>query len=159
MALRRIRNAGAVVRCQAPFIRHVNDNADTWADLWRMQVQLGAIPYYMFVERDTGAQRYFEVPLARAYAIFQEAYRKVSGLGRTVRGPSMSAAPGKVEVEGIAEIGREKVFVLKFIQARNPDWVGRPFFARYDPHATWLDQLRPALGRREFFSLCRGDAI
>ena len=30
-------------------------------------------------------------------------------------------------------------------------WVGRPFFARYDPQATWLDELRPAFGEEQFF--------
>jgi KamA family protein len=151
VALRRIHSTGAVVRCQAPVIRNVNDNARAWAAMWRIQVQLGAVPYYMFVERDTGPKNYFEVPLARAYEIFRKAYRRVSGLGRTVRGPSMSATPGKVVVEGITRIGREDVFVLKFVQARDPDWVGRPFFARYDPEATWLNELRPALGEKEFF--------
>ena len=82
----------------------------------------------MFVERDTGARNYFEVPLDRACEIFQEAYRTVSGLDRTVRGPSMSASPGKVVVEGIARVGDQKVFVLKFIQARDPAWVGRLLF-------------------------------
>ncbi len=150
-ALRRIKGTGAVVRCQAPLIRHVNDDADTWADLWRLQVRLGAVPYYMFVERDTGPKGYFEVPLARCYEIFQKAYRRVSGLERTVRGPSMSATPGKVIVDGITEIMGEKVFSLHFVQAREPDWVRRPFFAKFDEKATWLDQLRPAFGEREFF--------
>jgi L-lysine 2,3-aminomutase len=104
VALRRIHSTGAVVRCQAPVIRNVNDNARAWAAMWRIQVQLGAVPYYMFVERDTGPKNYFEVPLARAYEIFRKAYRRVSGLGRTVRGPSMSATPGKVVVEGITRI-------------------------------------------------------
>jgi len=54
LAVRRIVGAGATVRCQAPLIRHVNDDAATWADMWRAQVALGAVPYYMFVERDTG---------------------------------------------------------------------------------------------------------
>jgi Lysine 2,3-aminomutase len=150
-ALRRIKSTGAVVRCQAPLIRHVNDDADTWADLWRLQVRLGAVPYYMFVERDTGPKGYFEVPLARCYEIFQKAYRRVSGLERTVRGPSMSATPGKVIVDGITEIMGEKVFSLHFVQAREPDWVRRPFFAKFDEKVTWLDQLRPAFGQREFF--------
>jgi KamA family protein len=150
-ALRRIQDTGAIVRCQAPLVRHINDDANIWADLWRNQIQLGAIPYYMFVERDTGARNYFEVPLVRAYEIFREAYGKISGLGRTVRGPSMSATPGKVVVEGITEIGGQQVFVLKLIQARDPAWVGRPFFARFDPQATWLHQLRPAFGERHFF--------
>ena len=116
-ALRHIIDAGATVRCQAPLIKHVNDSAGVWADLWQRQVRLGAVPYYMFVERDTGPKRYFEVPLARALSIFNRAYRQVSGLERTVRGPSMSATPGKVLVDGIATMGDEKVFVLKFVQA------------------------------------------
>ena len=80
----------------------------------------------------------------RGYEIFREAYRGVSGLCRTVRGPSMSATPGKVCVDGIAEVSGQRVFVLHLIQARDPSLVGRPFFARYDPDATWLTELEPA---------------
>ena len=93
---------------------------------------MGMIPYYMFVERDTGARRYFELPLERAWQIYRGAIKQLSGLGRTARGPSMSVLPGKVEIQGVAEIQGEKVFVLRFIQARNPEWVQRPFFAKYD---------------------------
>ena len=143
-AVERVRNAGAVVRCQAPLIQHVNDNAETWANMWKRQVTLGAIPYYMFVERDTGPRAYFEVPLGEAFQIFTEAYQKVSGLARTVRGPSMSSTPGKVLIDGIAEVQGKKVYVLKFIQGRNPDWVNQVFFADYDPAARWLDDLKPA---------------
>ncbi len=151
VAIRRVQETGAVIRCQAPVIRHVNDDPATWAEMWREEVHLGMVPYYMFVERDTGPKRYFELPLARVLEIFQEAYRQVSGLARTVRGPSMSATPGKVLVQGTARIRGEKVFVLSFLQGRDPDWVGRPFFARYDERATWLDELVPALGEPEFF--------
>jgi len=150
-AMKRILATGAVIRCQAPLIRHVNDDPEVWAGMWRLQVQLGAVPYYMFVERDTGPKQYFEVPLARALRIFSKAYSQVSGLARTARGPSMSATPGKVLVDGVAEIKGEKVFVLKFIQARDPRWVNRIFFARFDDQATWLDELRPAFGGTEFF--------
>jgi L-lysine 2,3-aminomutase len=150
-ALRRVHRTGAVVRTQAPLIRHVNDSSHLWADMWRHQVQLGAVPYYMFVERDTGPKNYFEVPLGRALEIFTKAYGRVSGLARTARGPSMSATPGKVLVDGVVTIKGEKVFVLKFIQAREPEWTRRAFFARYDPEATWLSDLRPAFGAREFF--------
>jgi hypothetical protein len=114
-------------------------------------VKLGLIPYYFFVERNTGAKNYFAIPLARAYNIFRDAYTQVSGLSRTVRGPSMSALPGKVAIEGIAEIKGEKVFVLTLIQARNPEWCKRPFFAKYDPNATWLSELWPAFGEEKFF--------
>jgi len=150
-AVERVLNAGAVIRCQAPLIRKVNDNANVWAQLWRRQVQLGMVPYYMFVERNTGAKAYFEVPLARAYKVFTEAYSQVVGLCRTVRGPSMSAMPGKVVVDGITQVAGEKVFVLKFLQGRDPKWVNRVFFAKYDPRATWLSDLQPAFGGERFF--------
>jgi len=88
---------------------------------------------------------------ARAYRIFHEAFVQVSGLGRTVRGPSMSTMPGKIVIDGVTNLGGEKVFVLKFLQAREPEWVGQVFFARYDPKATWLHELVPALGKKEFF--------
>ncbi len=103
-AVRQIRDAGAVIRTQAPLIRSINDDPGTWASMWRTQSQLGMVPYYMFVERDTGPQDYFAVPLARAHEIFRDAYAGVSGLCRTVRGPSMSATPGKVCVDGVAEV-------------------------------------------------------
>ncbi len=150
-AVRRIRSTGAVIRSQAPLIRRVNDSADDWAEMWRRQVQLGVVPYYMFVERDTGARDYFEVPLARALQIFRGAYRQVSGLARTVRGPSMSATPGKVLVDSVTSVAGERVFILKFLRGRDPSWVGKPFFAKFDPDATWLDQLAPAFGAEEFF--------
>ena len=95
--------------------------------------------------------RYFEVGLARALEVFNDAYRQVSGLARTVRGPSMSATPGKILVDGVVEISGESHFVLKLIQARRPEWVGRTFFARFDPGATWIDELMPPRGEERFF--------
>ncbi len=150
-AIRRVRDTGAIIRGQAPLLNHVNNDPDVWARMWSTQVGLGIVPYYMFVERDTGAKRYFEVPLSRCHDVFRQAVQRVSGLGRTVRGPSMSATPGKVEVLGVQSVAGEKVFVLRFLQGRDPDWVGRPFFAKFDPHATWLDQLEPAFGEDAFF--------
>ncbi|MCC5880188.1 MAG: lysine 2,3-aminomutase [Idiomarina sp.] len=150
-AIRRIQATGVVIRCQAPLLNNLNNDSQAWVEMWQEQVRLGMVPYYMFVERDTGAKRYFEVPLYRCWEIFREAYKQVSGLARTVRGPSMSAGPGKVEVQGVSEIAGEKVFVLRFIQARNPDWVQRPFFAKYDETATWLNDLQPAFGEDKFF--------
>lgn len=150
-AIRRIRNTGAQIRTQSPLIKHINDNPAVWAKMWKDQVKLGCIPYYFFVERNTGAKNYFEIPLERAYNIFRDAYVQVSGLARTVRGPSMSALPGKVAIEGITEIRGEKVFVLTLLQARNPEWAKKPFFARYDPKVSWYTELMPAFGKDKFF--------
>lgn len=150
-AIKEVRKTGAQIRTQSPVLAHINDDAEMWAEMWRKQVQLGCIPYYMFVVRDTGAQHYFGVPLVRAYEIFIKAYSSVSGLARTVRGPSMSATPGKVQVVGTTELNGEKLLILRFLQGRNPDWAHKPFFAKYDENAIWLDNLKPASGEKFFF--------
>ena len=150
-AIKEVRATGAQIRTQSPLLAHINDDSEMWAKMWSKQVQLGCIPYYMFVVRDTGAQHYFGIPLVRAYEIFRKAYSSVSGLARTVRGPSMSATPGKVHVIGTANLSDQKVIVLRFLQGRNPDWVQRPFFAKYDENAIWLDDLKPALTEKFFF--------
>ena len=150
-AIEKIRETGAVIRTQSPILRHINDSAEVWATMWKKQVALGAIPYYMFMARDTGAQHYFGVPLVRAWEIFREAYQNVSGLARTVKGPSMSATPGKIRMLGVTEINGKKYMVLDFLQGRNPEWVGKPFFAEYDENAMWIDELKPAFADKFFY--------
>ncbi len=150
-ALLRIRETGAEIRTQSPILKNINDNPLIWQHLWNTQVDLGCIPYYMFVARDTGAHHYFSIPLVRAWEIFRDAYQNVSGLCRTVRGPSMSANPGKIQILGVTEIMGNKIFELRFLQGRDPDWVQRPFFAQYDPSATWFTELKPAFNETKFF--------
>jgi len=150
-AIKNIRETGSIIRTQAPLLYRINDSADIWAELWKKQVGLGMVPYYMFVVRDTGAQHFYGLPLERTWNIYREAIQQTSGIHRTVRGPSMSAGPGKVEILGVGEVMGEKVFILNMLQGRNPDWVHRPFFAKYDPDAIWLDDLEPAFGRQSFF--------
>ncbi len=150
-AVNKVLETGAIIRTQSPLLRHINDSANVWATMWKEQVQMRMVPYYMFVARDTGAQHYFGVPLVKAWEIFRNAYKQVSGLARTVKGPSMSATPGKVRVLGVSEINGQKVMVLDFLQARNPDWVGRPFFAKYNENAMWLDELEPLEGDEFFY--------
>ena len=150
-AIKEVRKTGAEIRTQSPLLAHINDDAEMWAKMWTKQVQLGCIPYYMFVVRDTGAQHYFGISLVKAYEIFSKAYSSVSGLARTVRGPSMSATPGKVQVIGTTNINEQKVILLRFLQGRNPNWVHEPFFAKYDENAIWLDDLKPAFSEKFFF--------
>lgn len=150
-AIKLVRNTGAQIRTQSPLLAHINDDANMWAEMWKKQVQLGCIPYYMFVVRDTGAQHYFGVPLVKAQQIFRNAYKQVTGLARTVRGPSMSATPGKIQVLGVSEIDGKKIITLRFLQGRNPEWVQIPFFAKYDENAIWIDDLKPAFGEKFFF--------
>jgi L-lysine 2,3-aminomutase len=140
-AVQRLQGAGLTIRSQGPLLAHINDSSEIWAKMWALQVRKGICPYYMFVERNTGPYRYFEVALERAHRIYADAMCQISGLGRTVRGPVMSASSGKIEVLGIAEIAKQKLFVLRFIQSRDPNASFHPFFAKYSPEATWIDQL------------------
>lgn len=154
-AIQRVKATGAQIRTQSPLLRHINDDPDLWAEMWREQVNQNCIPYYMFLARDTGAQHYFAVPIIRAWEIFRDAYQQVSGVCRTVRGPSMSCDPGKVQILGVSEVpngeAMKKVLTLRFLQGRNPDWIAKPFFAEYNEDAIWLDELKPAFGEEKFF--------
>lgn len=150
-AVERIRSTGAQIRTQSPILAHINDDPNTWAAMWREQVNLGMIPYYMFIVRDTGAQHYFGIPIVRAWEIFREAYQQVSGICRTVRGPSASAKPGKIQILGVTQVAGQKVIAMRFVQGRNPDWVHRPFFGDYDEDAIWPTELVPAFGEKQFF--------
>jgi hypothetical protein len=84
-AVKRIVGTGATLRMQGPLIRHINEDPKSWAELWTTGVRLGAIPYYMFVERDTGPRDYFALPLARAHEIFQAAYDGVGPVAHRAR--------------------------------------------------------------------------
>lgn len=150
-AIHCIRKTGAQIRTQSPVLAHINDDPALWAEMWRRQVQLGCIPYYMFVVRDTGAQHYFGIPLIKAQEIFRNAYQQVSGLCRTVRGPSMSATPGKIQVLGVTDVGDQRAIVMRFLQGRNPKWVQIPFLAKYDENAIWIDELKPFSGEKFFY--------
>jgi len=150
-AVKRIRQTGAVIRSQSPVLNHVNSSPAIWKKMWVDQVNLGIIPYYMFIPRNTGAHRFFSIPLVRAYDIYRKAFSQVSGLARTVRGPSMSALPGKIKIDGIPEIKGQKYISMSFIQGRSSDWVKKPFFAEYDEKACWFNELKPAFGDKNFF--------
>ena len=150
-AVHRIRQTGAVIRAQSPVLNHVNASFAVWEKMWVDQVNLGIVPYYMFVPRNTGSHRFFSIPLVKAYEIFREAFSQVSGLARTVRGPSMSAHQGKIKIDGLPEINGKKYIAMSFIQGRSSDWVNRPFFSEYDEDACWFNELKPAFGDKKFF--------
>jgi len=138
-----VRNTGAVLRSQAPIVRGVNDTSGEWAQLWTEQTAVGIVPYYFFVERDTGAHRFYSVPIFKALDVYTTAIQGVSGLARTARGPVMSTSEGKVIVDGIVSVGGERAYSCRFLQARDPSMVGHIFFRRFNANATWFDELEP----------------
>ena len=82
-------------------------------------------------------------------------------LGRQGAAPAEAPSGPRPDLEGATAVSEgfeytqvvegEPVFVLSFLQGRNPEWVGRPFFARYDAEAAWLFDLEPAFGAADFF--------
>jgi KamA family protein len=149
-AIQNLRAVGAEIRTQTPMIRGINDSAETLATLWSEQVRLGCIPYYLFAARDTGAHQFFGVPLAESVETYNAALRQVSGLAGTVRGPVMSTYMGKILVSGITQIKGDKVFVLRILQSRDPQFSGRIYFAKFDPKALWISDLVPAFAEDPF---------
>ncbi len=150
-AVTKIKNTGVIIRSQAPILANINNSVDDWIKLWKKQVELGIVPYYVFVERDTGAKNYFELPLFEALTIYQSSIQNVSGLGRTARGPIMSATTGKIEILGRKTLAGVDCFILRYMQARIPSYVGKIFFAKFDGNATWFDHLEPAFSEDKHF--------
>ena len=129
-AIRRIHSAGGTVRCQAPLIRHVNDAATRGSScgLARCASAPCRITCSSSGIRGRGTSKCPSPGRSTSSARVTREFRP----GRTVRGPSMSATPGKVLVVGTASVHGEEVFVLMFIQARDPAGVGKMFFAKYE---------------------------
>ncbi|MFK7777779.1 MAG: hypothetical protein QM501_06605 [Gimesia sp.] len=140
-AIRKILSANAVIRCQSPLIRGVNDNPQVLADLWNCQVQLGMVPYYLFTEADAGPGEFFKVPYAEALSIFQSAYSQVSGLARTIRGPVIADSGTKTLLDGVIDIAGKKHFILKAIQSPNAKDVGKIILADYQKTASRPEEL------------------
>jgi len=116
-AIKNIISTGAVIRCQGPIIKGVNDSPEALSDLWNREIELGLIPYYAFIEADHNAESCFKIPMARTLEIFKEAQKRTTALARTVRGPVFMNDVHRILLDGTLEINNEKFFVLKSLQA------------------------------------------
>ena len=115
-AIKNVRETGAIIRCQGPLVKGINDNATAWVDLWTVQIMNGMIPYYMFVEADHNPEHCFRVSLLKALKIFQEAQRNTTGLARTVRGPVFMNDLNRVLIEGVSQVDGKDYLILKNLQ-------------------------------------------
>lgn len=142
-AIYNIRQAGAEIRTQAPILRHINDDSAAWAQMWKKQVSLGMIPYYMFIERETGPYDYFQIPLAEVYQLYQKAIIESGSFAKTITGPVMSASKGKAHIMGILDnpANGNRYFMMQYVRHRDYTKTYQPFLMEYDEEATWIDQL------------------
>ena len=132
---------GVIAVNQCPLIRGVNDDADTLAELFRKLSFMGVPPYYLFQGRPTAGNAPYEVPLVRAYTIFEAAKTRISGLAKRARFV-MSHERGKIEMVGLDE---QRIY-LRFHRAKDPADEGRFMVYQRDDKASWLDHLVPVEG-------------
>ena len=161
-AIRRLKKYGIAVKSQSPIMNHISlfkDNdgkvdidrsAQNWIDLGNVLAMLGIGFHSMYCARPTGEHHYFTAPLADISKIFSKVYRSLASINRPSRYITMTSSAGKTSLLGTSVINGEKVFVLKFNEARNMEWMDTTFFAKYDEQENTIEKLKP-FGSDKYF--------
>jgi L-lysine 2,3-aminomutase len=123
-AVARLRSTGAVVRGQGPLVKGINDTSEILAALWRREVQLGIVPYYLFLESQRGHLPVYKLSPAAALSVFKGADASVGGLAKTIRGPVYNFAAMKLLVDDEINVNGKKQLLLKCLQSENPSEAG-----------------------------------
>ncbi len=135
-----LQRAGVVTNNQTVLMKGVNDNPETMAELQRALTGMGVIPYYVFQCRPVKrVKKVFQVPLADGFRIVERARSMLDGYSKRYR-YVMSHWDGKIAISGMDD----EYFYFRFHQARNPKNDGKFFKRKFDPEATWLDDLKHA---------------
>ena len=121
----------------AAYLKGVNDNPETLAELQNKLVGIGVNPYYVFQCRPVKrVKNNFQVPLYRGYEIIENAKKMLNGHSKRFK-YIMSHQTGKIEIVGI--IG--DYIYLKYHQAKAPRNIGKFFKKKINKTAGWLDDL------------------
>jgi len=154
-AIRRLRARGVVVKSQSPIMNHISlftgengktdiqRSAKNWIDLGNIFAMLSVGFHSIYCARPTGEHHYFTAPLSDLNEIFNKVYHSLPSINRPSRFITMTSSAGKISMIGTAEIKGEKVFVLKFNQGRNMEWIDKVYFAKYDESETVIERLVP----------------
>ena len=127
---------GIVVKNQTVLLSGINDKVETLAQLFRKLTSIGVVPYYVFQCRPVaGVKTQFQVPLIRGLEIVEKARGMQNGQGKCFR-YAMSHPAGKIEIAGSAGNGD---VILKFHEAKKPEYSGRLFRAHFRPDQCWLE--------------------
>ncbi|ADB58092.1 KamA family radical SAM protein [Archaeoglobus profundus] len=139
-AIKRLLDNGIVVSNQAVLLKGVNDDPYTLAELHRLLVRYGIVPYYVFqcrpVKRVKGI---FQVPLKEGYKIVERAKAMLDGHSKRFR-YIMSHRTGKIEIVGVDG----DYIYLKYHQAKDKSMLGKLFRMKLTENAGWLDDLEVA---------------
>ena len=162
-AIRRLKKYGISVKSQSPIMNHISlfyddkgkvdidRSAQNWIDLGNVLGMLGIGFHSMYCARPTGEHHYFTAPLADISRIFNKVYRSLSSVNRPSRYITMTSSAGKTSLMGTAEINGERVFVLKFNEARNMEWMDTSYFAKYDEQENTIEKLVPYGADKYFY--------
>lgn len=162
-AIRRLRAHEIRIRSQSPVMNHIslymNDDgsvdidrtAQNWIDIGNVFMMLGITFHSMYCARPTGEHDYFTSPLAEMDKVFTRVYQTLPSVGRPTRFITMTSSGGKTSLLGTAMVNGEKVFVLKFNESRNMDWMDTVFLAKYDEKENTIEKLQPYQGEKFFY--------
>ncbi|MDR4987266.1 MAG: hypothetical protein RG741_00325 [Bacteroidales bacterium] len=162
-AIRRLKANGVTVKSQSPIMNHislfqdengevdVDRSAENWIDLGNLFAMLGVGFHSMYCARPTGEHHYFTQPLAKIDQVFSKVYRSLASINRPSRYITMTASAGKISLLGTLELHGEKLFALKFNEARNMEWMDKVYLAKYDETENTIAHLKPYGSDRHFF--------
>jgi len=162
-AIRRLRKYGVNIKSQSPIMNHfslytdengkvdIDRSAQNWIDLANILAMLGVGFHAMYFARPTGEHHYFAASLADISKIFNKIYRNLASLNRPSRYITMTSSAGKTSLLGTTEINGEKVFALKFNEARNMEWIDEVYFGEYDENESVIEKLKPYGSDKYFY--------
>ncbi len=161
-AIRRLRKYGVNIKSQSPIMNHfslytdengkvdIDRSAQNWIDLGNVLAMLGISFHSMYFARPTGEHHYFAAPLADISKIFNKVFRELASINRPSRYITMTSSAGKTSLLGTTEINGEKVFVLKFNEARDMKWIDEVYFGKFDEKQNVIEKLEP-FGTDKYF--------
>ena len=126
--------SGAILCNQNPLLHGVNDAPEVLAELFEKLSFIGVSPYYLFQNRPVVGNKPYAVPLVRAYQIFQEARKGISGIAKRAIF-AMSHRIGKIEVIGLDD----SHIYMRYYRAPNPKDAGKLIVAQRNEEGYWLD--------------------
>jgi len=162
-AINRMRNYEITIKTQSPIMRHISlfedehgkididRSAQNWIDLGNIVATLGVGFHSMYCARPTGEHHYFTAPLADINKVFSKVYKTLASINRPSRYITMTSSAGKISMMGTTVIDGEQLFVLKFNEGRNMDWIDTIYLAKYDEKENTIAKLKPYKGSKHFF--------
>lgn len=162
-AINRLRRYDVTLKSQSPIMNHISlftdetgivdidRSAQNWIDLGNILAMLGVGFHSMYCARPTGEHHYFTAPLAAIDKIFTKVFISLASINRPSRYITMTSSAGKISLLGTTVVNGEKVFVLKFNEGRNMEWLDGVYLAEYDEFENTIEKLKPYKASKHFY--------